>query len=224
MIIYSVMEIMSKYLLRQKLKTIVLFVVFYTVGVAGIGIPLTQRLFIILIPFALLLSFIAILLFHKSLHSGNTRFVFFTIILISYLVEVVGVNSQIVFGKYIYGSGLGLKVFGTPMMIGINWAMLVYCSASIMERFRWPVVLQVILASVLMIVYDVVLEQVAPFLDMWYWNGNSVPLQNYVVWFVLALIFHSLVKWKKVRTENPLASAIFVCQFLFFAAILIFIK
>jgi len=224
LIIYSVMEIMSKYLLRQKLKTIILFVVFYTVGVAGIGIPFTQGLFIILIPFALLLSFIAILLFHKSLHSGNTRFVFFTIIIVSYLVEVVGVNSQIVFGKYIYGTGLGFKVFGTPLMIGINWAMLVYCSASIMERFRLPVVLQVILASVLMIVYDIVLEQVAPFLDMWYWNGNSVPLQNYVVWFVLALIFHSLVKLKKVRTENPLASAIFICQFLFFAAILIFIK
>lgn len=218
------MEIMSKYLLRQKLKTIILFVVFYTVGVAGIGMPLTQRFFIILIPFALLLSFIAILLFHKSLHSGNTRFVFFTIIFVSYLVEVVGVNSQIVFGKYVYGSGLGLKVFGTPLMIGINWAMLVYCSASIMERFRIPVVLQIIFASVLMIIYDFVLEQVAPFLDMWYWNENSVPVQNYVVWFALSLIFHALVKWKKVKTVNPLASAIFVCQFLFFVAILIFIK
>jgi len=218
------MEIMSKYLLRQKLKTIILFVIFYTVGVAGIGIPLTQRFFIILIPYALLLSFIAILLFHKSLHSGNTRFVFFTIILVSYIVEVIGVNSQIVFGKYIYGSGLGLKVFGTPLMIGINWAMLVYCSSSIMERFRLPIVMQVILASVLMVIYDIVLEQVAPFLDMWYWNGDSVPLQNYSVWFLLALIFHGLVKWKKVRTENPLASAIFICQLLFFAAILIFIK
>ena len=224
MLIYSVMEIMSKYLLRQKLKTIILFVIFYTIGVAGIGIPLTQRLFIILIPFALLLSFIAILLFHKSLHSKITRFVFFTIILVSYLVEVVGVNSQVIFGKYIYGGGLGLKVFGTPLMIGVYWAMLIYCSASIMERFRLPVVLQVILASILMVVYDVVLEQVAPFLDMWYWNGNSVPLQNFFVWFILALIFHGLVKWKKVRTENPLASAIFICQFLFYAAILLFIK
>lgn len=215
---------MSKYLLRQKLNTIILFVVFYTVGVAGIGIPLTQRLFIVLIPFALLLSFVAILLFHKSLHSGDTRFVFFTIILVSYLVEVLGVNSQIVFGKYNYGAGLGLKVFGTPLMIGINWAMLVYCSASIMERFRMPVVWQIFFASVLMILYDVVLEQVAPFLDMWYWTGNIVPLQNYITWFVLALIFHGLVKWKKVKTANPLAPAIIICQFLFFAAILIFIK
>jgi putative membrane protein len=218
------MEIMSKYLLRQRWNTIILFVVFYAVGVAGIGIPLTQRIFIILIPFALLLSFVAILLFHKSLKSANTRFVFFTIILVSYLVEVAGVNSQLIFGKYMYGHGLGFKVFDTPLMIGINWAMLIYCSASILERFRLPVVLQVFLASVLVVTYDIVLEQVAPFLDMWYWNGNAAPLQNYLVWFLLALIFHSLVKWKDVRTANPLASAIFICQFLFFAAILIFIK
>jgi len=218
------MEIMSKYLLRQKLKTILLFIVIYAVGVAGIGIALTQRIFIVLIPVALLLSFIAILLFHKSLHSGNTRFVFFTIIFVSYLVEVIGVNSQLIFGKFLYGSGLGLKLFHAPLMIGIYWAMLVYCSASIMERVRIPVVLQIISASVLMVLYDVVLEQVAPFLDMWYWNGNTVPLQNYAVWFALALLFHGLVKLKKVKTVNPLASAIFVCQFLFFVAILLFIK
>lgn len=215
---------MSKYLLRQRWNTIILFIVFYAVGVAGIGFPVTQRFFIILIPVALLLSFVAILLFHRSLKSSNTRFVFFAILLVSYLVEVAGVNSQLIFGKYMYGHGLGVKVFETPLMIGILWAMLIYCSASITERFRLPVVLQVVLASAFVVMYDVVLEQVAPFLDMWYWNDNTVPLQNYVVWFILALIFHTLVKLKKVQTVNPLASAIFICQFLFFAAILIFIK
>ena len=142
----------------------------------------------------------------------------------SYLVEVLGINSQLVFGKYIYGSEMGFKVFNTPLMIGINWAMLVYCSASIMQRFRLPLVLQIIFASVLMVLYDIVLESVAPFLGMWYWHGNAVPLQNFAVWFILALVFHGLVKWKKVKTENPVAPAIFICQFLFFIAILIFIK
>ena len=218
------MEIMSKYLLRQRWNTIILFIVFYAVGVGGIWIPLTQRFFIILIPFALLLSSVAILLFHKSLKSANTRFVFFSIILVSFFVEVAGVNSQLIFGKYMYGHGLGFKLFDTPLMIGIFWAMLIYCSSSILERSRLPVALQVVLASVLVVLYDVVLEHVASFLDMWYWNDNNVPVQNYVVWFVLALIFHTMVKWKKVKTENPLATAIFICQFLFFAAILVFIK
>lgn len=218
------MEIMSKYLFNQKLKTILLFIIIYTIGVAGVGIPATQGIFIMLIPVALLISFVAILLFHRSLNSNNTRFVFFTIILASYLVEVAGVNSQSIFGKFMYGNGFGIKVFNTPLMIGINWAMLVYCSASILERLKLPVSVQVVLASVLVVVYDIVLEQVAPFLDMWYWNENTIPLQNYLIWFVLALIFHSLVKWKKVKTENPLAPAIFVCQFLFFVAILLFVK
>jgi len=218
------MEIMSKYLYKQKLKTIILFIVFYSIGVAGVGFPVTQGIFITMIPVVLLMSFVAILLFHRSLNSQNTRFVFFTIILVSYLVEVAGVNSQLIFGNYIYGNGLGFKVFNAPLIIGINWAMLVYCSASIIERFRLNVIVQIFFSSVIMILYDIVLESVAPFLDMWYWNGNTVPLQHYLAWLVLAFIFHGLVKWKKVKTENPLAPAIFICQFLFFVAILIFIK
>lgn len=218
------MEIMSKYLLHQKLKTILLFVVFYSVGVAGIGIPQTHSFFIALVPFALLMSFIAILLFHQSLNSANTRLVFFVIFILSYFIEVVGVNTQLIFGNYSYGNGLGVRALSAPLLIGINWVMLVYCSASIMERFRLPVVAQVLFASVLMVLYDIVLEQVAPFLDMWYWNSNTVPIQNYLAWFSFALFFHGLVKWKKVKTANPLAPAIIICQFLFFVAILIFIK
>ena len=93
-----------------------------------------------------------------------------------------------------------------------------------MERFKLPAIAQILFASVIMILYDIVLESVAPFLDMWYWNGNTVPRQHYLAWFVIAFIFHGLVKWKKVKTENPLASSIFICQFLFFVAILLFVK
>jgi len=218
------MEIMIKYLFRQKLKTILLFALFYTVGVIGIQIPQTQGLFIFLTPFVLLLSFIAIMLFHKSLNSSNTRFVFITIIIASYLIEVAGVKTHLIFGDYSYGNGLGIKVMGTPLMIGINWVMLVYCSASVLDLFKVHMVLKIILASVLMVLYDLVLEVVAPFLDMWAWAGNTIPLQNYVVWFILAISFHSLLKWKRVKTENPVAPALFVCQFLFFVAILIFVK
>jgi putative membrane protein len=215
---------MSTYLQHQKLKTILLFSIFYSIGVAGVWIPATQGVFITMIPVAMLMSFVAILLFHRSLNSRNTRLIFFMIILVSYLVEVAGVHSPMIFGNYIFGNGLGLKLFSTPLVIGINWAMLVYCSASIMERFKLPVIVQIFFASVIMILYDIVLESVASFLDMWYWNGNTVPLQHYLAWFVIALIFHGLVKWKKVKTENPLAPAIFICQFLFFVAILLFVK
>ena len=218
------MEIMRRYLARQKLKTILFFVLIYMIGVAGLQIHQTEKFFILLIPFALLISFIAILLFHKSLNSANTRFVFFIIFLLSFLVEVAGISSTWIFGNLSFGKGLGFKLFATPVMIGIYWVMLVYCSASIMERFKLPNSLKILSSSLLMLLYDLVLEQIAPFLDMWYWNNDTVPLQNYVAWFILALCFHALVKWKKVKTENPLAPSIFICQFLFFLGIMLLFK
>ncbi len=224
MINFSFLKTRSSFLLRHKVKTILFFILFYSVGVAGIGTSITQRIFIDLIPFALSLSFVAVLLFHESGYSVNFRFVLFTIFLVSYFVEVAGVNTHLVFGNYSYGNGLGFKLFGTPLMIGLNWVMLVYCSASIFERFKMPVLLQIILASVLMVMYDIVLEHVACFLDLWSWKGNVIPLQNYLVWFALALVFQSLIKWQKIKTVNPVAPIIFYCQLLFFVAILFIIK
>ena len=224
MVIFLFLKTISSFLLRHRVKTILFFILFYSVGVAGLGASLTQRIFIDLIPFALSISFVAVLLFHESGYNANFRFALFAIFLVSYFVEVAGVNTHLVFGNYSYGNGLGFKVFGTPLMIGVNWVMLVYCSASIFERMKLPVSVQIILASVLMVVYDIVLEHVAYFLDLWSWKENKIPLQNYMVWFVLALIFQTLIKWQKVKTVNPLAPAIFICQLLFFVAILFIIK
>ncbi len=218
------MEIMRRYLERQRWKTILFFVLIYAVGVAGLQLPQTEKFFILLIPIALLISFIAILLFHKSLNSANTRFVFFLIFLLSFLVEVTRISSTEIFGNLSFGEGLGFKLFATPAMIGIYWVMLVYCSASIMERFKLPNSLKILSSSLLILLYDLVLEQIAPFFDMWHWKHDSVPLLNYLVWFILAVCFHTLVKWKKVKTENPLAPAIFICQFLFFLGILLLFK
>ncbi len=218
------MEIMRRYLERQRWKTILFFILIYAVGVAGLQIAQTAKFFILLIPFALLISFIAILLFHRSLNSANTRLVFFIIFLLSFLAEVTCIGSAAIFGNLSFGKGLGFKLFATPAMIGIYWVMLVYCSASIMEKFKVPTYLKILSSSLLILLYDLVLEQIAPFFDMWHWDHDSVPIQNYLLWFFLAICFHTLVKWKKVKTENPLAPAIFICQFLFFLGIKLLFK
>ena len=67
-----------------------------------------------------------------------------------------------------------------------------------------------------MVVYDIVLEQVAPKIDMWKWDNDFIPLQNYLAWFFIAIAFHSFIKILKVNTENALARLILICQFLFF--------
>ena len=218
------MKLVSNFIFRHKIQTILIIILFYVVGVLGIGIQFTHLFFMALIPYALLLNFVAILFSHKSFKLKNELFVFSLIFLLSYLIEVVGINSHLLFGYYTYGNGLGFKVFETPLLIGINWAMLVYCSASILEWTHWRIIVQVVLAPLLMVIYDLVLEQVAPLLNMWSWHENIIPVQNYVTWFILAVFFHGLLKLMKVKTINPVASVIFICQFLFFLVIMQLLK
>jgi putative membrane protein len=100
--------------------------------------------------------------------------------------------------------------------MGLNWLMLVYITSSIFERFTIHSLIKIVLSSSLMLVYDIILERVAPRLELWYFKDGPVPLQNYLAWFAVSLILHSLIKLFKVKTENKLALILFICQFLFF--------
>jgi bisanhydrobacterioruberin hydratase len=204
-------------------KTMWFFVIFYSVGIIGMIVPATFPLFVKLIPFALLLSVLTLALFHGGF-SNRTLLVFLFIFLFGFFAEVFGVNTGFVFGNYNYGNGLGIKLFNTPLMIGINWLLLVYLTASLTEKLNIKPVSKVLLASVIMLGYDVVLEQVAPVLDMWYWQNNEIPLKNYITWFLLALFFHSIVRFFNIKTANKIAPAILICQFIFFVVLWITFK
>jgi uncharacterized membrane protein len=210
---------------RGKQKAIGIFlIVFYTVGIIGMLLPSTFVLFVKLIPFALFLSFVALAFYHKSKIDLKIVFCFLLIYLLAFSIEAVGVNTGKVFGYYEYGNGLGFKIFQTPLIIGINWLFLVYTTSAVVEKIHLPVWVKVVLASTGMLVYDFVLEQVAPKLDMWHWKNNLVPFQNYVAWFVLAVFFHSLIKILSIRVENKLALLILGCQFLFFLSLFILFR
>jgi bisanhydrobacterioruberin hydratase len=218
------MEIISNFTFRYKVTTIFVVILFYAVGVLGIVIPITHAFFVALIPVVLLLSFILVVMFHNSSQNRADFLVFLLIFLLSFFVEVLGVNTHVIFGNYRYGDGLGIKIFGTPLMIGINWVLLIYSSASILELTKWRAVNQVFMASLLMVLFDLILEHVAPLLDMWEWHENTIPIQNYLAWFALALIFQGIQKRMKISTVNPVASTIFICQFIFFITILILLN
>ena len=211
--------------LRSKQKAVsTFFIVFYTVGLIGMLLYSTFSLFLKLIPFALILSFIALAFFHKSKIDWKTILVFLSIYIFSYTIEAIGVNTGKVFGYYEYGEGLGIKIFQTPLIIGVNWLFLAYTTSSVFEKLKIPAIVKIVLASLGMLIYDIILEQVAPKLDMWHWQGDFVPYQNYIAWFALAVFFHSLLKIMKVKIENKLASLILGCQFLFFLLLFLWFK
>ncbi|QIA09019.1 carotenoid biosynthesis protein [Draconibacterium halophilum] len=207
--------------IQANFRYVVIFIIiFYSVGFVGLAIPTTRPLFVHLTPFALLLSSVIVALFHSKF-SAKTILVFLFIYVASFIVELIGVNTGSIFGNYTYGHGLGLKLFNTPLIIGINWLLLVYVSNSVLEKTNWNPIGKVFGASVLMLSYDILLEQVAPKLAMWTFSTSSVPIQNYVAWFILALLFSLTVHLLKINTRNRIAPVVFGIQALFFVLLLL---
>jgi len=204
-------------------ETSLFFGIFYTVGIAGLIFPFSYELFLKLIPFALILSFVALSFFHTDKINLKSIILFSCIYLIGFSIEAIGVKTKIIFGAYHYGNSLGFKLFETPLIIGINWLFLVYTTSSVFQKFKIHLGFKIVLASLSMLIYDIVLEQVAPKMDMWHWKNETVPLQNYIAWFIIALFLNSLLKLFKINTQNKLALPILIYQFLFFVLLFIFL-
>ena len=184
----------------------------------------TREFFITLTPLALLLSLLVVILYHQPDDLIKEIILFISIFTAGFLTEAAGVNTGRVFGSYTYGEGLGIKLLDTPLLIGINWVFLVWCTAVISERFKIPAIFKIIFSSIIMVLYDVLLEQVAPLMDMWKFDGGTPPLRNYSSWFLLAVIFHSLVRLAGIKPVNRIATFVLYVQAGFFVILLIIFK
>ena len=200
--------------IRQK-KIQELLIWIYLIGAIGLSVPYTRRYFIYLIPVNLILAIILLLYYHQR---WNLKFIFLAVFTIaaSFLIEMLGVETGEIFGDYTYGKALGIKWHETPVIIGINWLLLLYCTYTIAKRIRIHFLFQVLIAALLMTVYDFFLEPVADKLDMWHWQNRVIPLQNYAAWFGVSLIFLLLFHFLKTDSSNKIARPLYIIQLVFF--------
>jgi putative membrane protein len=190
--------------------------IFYLVGLIGLSIPEYKQLFIDLSPYHLLLTFVVLYLSRKTKVDYFSLFAFL-IFFLGMLIEILGTQSGLLFGSYKYGEALGLKFYGVPLIIGVNWAVLVVCCSTWMSTLKFSIWVKSILAAALMMVLDIIIEPIAVEFDYWTWEGGEIPLYNYFCWFALSLPMHySFLKWKLVE-NNPVPKAIAVMLFVFFA-------
>lgn len=194
---------------------------FYVFGAVNFVKGGAKDLYIKLTPLVLLFSLLILGLYDKSPRTLKSLLFALSVAVSSFLVELAGVATGVVFGEYSYGSALGFKLGGTPLLIGINWIFLIYTSAAIMAPFKKHILNSVVLPSLLMVGYDLIMEQIAPEIDMWSWAGGSAPVQNYLAWGLLALIFHALRYILNIEFKNRMALFIFAIQFIFFFLIFV---
>jgi uncharacterized membrane protein len=190
--------------------------IFYSVGFLGFLIPWSRNFFVAITPFALLLSIYLLAIYHIK-YSKRDIIVFLVIATLGFFIEVIGVNMGVIFGNYCYGGALGIKLFETPLLIALNWLFLTYTACAISEKISNKIVIQIFIAPSIMLLYDLILEQLAPLMDMWSWKNSLVPLKNYIAWWIVGFLFVSLIKFSKIETKNPLSVILFISQFVFFA-------
>lgn len=194
---------------------------FFIIGATGFVIPYTSSVFVKLIPFTLIFNFGLLMLYHRSGFDLKFILVSVFIFLSGIALEIAGVQTGLVFGTYSYGSGLGIKIYGTPILIGMNWLFLVYVTSAFIQKNNVHPIILILVRSSMMVVYDFVVEQVAPRMDMWSWKNSVVPLHNYIAWFAISAVFHTILQIAGVKIKNPLAGFLFLIQLLFFAALYI---
>jgi len=165
--------------------------------------------------FHLLLSF-GILLLGRKKHSPTFWLFIGIAFATGMLVEWIGVHTGYLFGNYQYGSVLGPKLLGVPLIIGINWAMLSIVSASLLSTLKLNFWMEVLAAATLMVFLDFLMEPVAVKLGFWFWKDGIIPVYNYVCWFVTAVFLQFVFRKWRLNEANNVAVSLFIYMTIFF--------
>ncbi len=196
-----------------------ILIVFYTVGI--VGMLISPQTFSPLTPLNLLLS--AFILFFP--HPEKDVLFYVNLLMVftaAWFLEMIGVTTGTIFGVYTYGEALGPKLNQTPLIIGLNWIIVTYSclhvsnAIAIYFKIKLHEVTGALLSAALMVLLDFLIEPMAPKLDYWSWEGNTIPVQNYTAWFFFGFAFsYWMLKGGLLKT-NPMAIRVYAAQFLFF--------
>ena len=143
-------------------------------------------------PVLILLAFI-----NTHLHAarqwaaGAARAWCVIVLICAYGIECFGTKTTFPFGAYHYTGNFGPMLWIVPLTIPMAWHI-VLTNALFVVRAVLPHVTQLteaLLAGIICTAYDFVLEPFATTRKhYWEWATGSVPLINYVAWFILSAL------------------------------------
>ena len=186
----------------------------------AIGIAFFKPSFFV--PFTPVNLFLMLLMLILNEQPINFRFVqaFLMAVVVGMTTEMIGVNTGLLFGNYSYGEIFGRKLFGVPVLIGINWFCIVYASYVIAVAFRRKrsggKAMVALLTASIATAFDWIMEPVAMKLGFWNWSNGQIPLFNYASWFVISFAVSIAFGYLKIEANNKFAPYFLMVQVLFF--------
>jgi bisanhydrobacterioruberin hydratase len=201
---------------EDNMKSILGLYIIFGFGILWHIIPSTRAIVTGLTPLALLLAFAIIL--YPEIKKKNWNLISWLIIVsvVTYIIEVAGVSTSLIFGEYEYGKNLGVKVLEVPLIIGLNWVIIIWGSTELAAKLKVPIFFTALSAAILAVLLDLLIEPAASFLGYWSWEGDIIPLQNYIAWFIIAFIFSLSYLFLKSDSKSILPVHFYATQVLFF--------
>jgi putative membrane protein len=195
----------------------------YLVGAIGLAWEQSRPLFLQLTP--LFLLFNALMVFNTEFIARNITYWLWLIPagLISFYLEAYGVSSGNIFGAYTYGDILGIKLAQVPLIIGLNWVMVIWGAYSFASFLTKDKIAKAFITGAACVVFDYILEPVAIALGFWNWQEVKVPAQNYLAWFVISFVLGFLAHYLKLKNNTNIVPLQLMLQFLLFLSLNIFI-
>ena len=219
----------------QSRKATFIAILFHVCGWVGISFTPYKDWFIQNTPLNILLM--TGLVIWTQPQKNKAFFLFFLVcFMVGMGVEMIGVNTAKLFGHYSYGMVMGNKLNGVPWLIGLNWFLIIFCCAAVIQQFhRWvirrlpedapPVPNQLIAVStiidgaLLAVFFDWVMEPMAVKLGYWKWVDENIPFYNYLCWFLITALLLTLFRLCGFHKINQFAVHLLIIQLLFFLAL-----
>ncbi|MEP7127287.1 MAG: carotenoid biosynthesis protein [Chitinophagales bacterium] len=203
---------------KKLIAGIIILAIVYIVSFAGLTSRATTHLFEQLIPINILVSIGTLLTFHRY-WNNKAVFSLLTIVLAGFLIEWIGARTGIIFGNFAFGNSLGWKINNTPLIVGLNWLVLVYITHITVRKIGIGRPWIELTAAALMTALDYLIEPVAIKYDLWNWEAGVVPVQNFAAWFYSSFSMQLFFNRMKPVEENQMAIPLLMLQILFFAAL-----
>lgn len=165
-----------------------------------------------------------------------------TAIIVGFVVEVIGTSTGYLFGHYSYGHVLGYQWKQVPVLIGINWFIIIYCCGISMHMLLMKAIEKVATitkmpaktlrtislvtdSATLAVAFDWLMEPVAVQLGFWKWLGDgSIPMYNYICWFVISVLLLLVLQATPFPKKNNFAVNLLLIQSMFFLLLRTFLK
>lgn len=180
--------------------------------------------FVYLTGFHLLFCTVLLLFTHRPLPSTRIWIWLTLCYLVGWSAEYIGVHYKWLFGEYTYGDVLGPKLWAIPLIIGVNWILVVYGVCTTLNMFFSTLnrAVKLLVAAAILVALDYLIEPVAIKLDFWTWAVGDPPTQNFIGWLGVGLLQAGLFYLIVPYTENRLAPVLLLLQILFFGYISVF--